>query len=976
MPTFAHDFGQIDVTPRTENLAEEQGAPAPYSFTRGDPIDSALRSPLERSMNADFSAVRLHTGIEAESVTTRVDSPAVSFGSDIFMSAVAAPRFGEVLVHELVHVAQRAGAGGRRVPSQLSSRLDSAEVEATSATQAILTGNETPSITPGVATAATAHRFGAGKYGHGGIETEAGTGQVELPPNDPRRLGVSQMYSGNFMRDLNQLNVPTVMNALSGIPKDPIQNPKGDKIGGRGAHDITTAVIQALALIDLGPEAAALVTGGEKDAAGKETPDRIGMYRPEEHIDNPMGMGGDTDTMVKNTDPNATDPDTKKKVEIGEPRPAKAVVDPQGGTTLDADRDAQLQGSAVQGTQVENPNLYKVSGAGLQSHIYNSVEATKKRWLNASQLGPTPEGRSEFGAGSHAVEDYFSHSNFVEVALNSYIDAALQSAGKGAGQSATQKSRLEFADEVKKRNIQNFKKPLMQDEYYVDSLYDAKAPQPKKPGKGGRARKPRQAVTTGSFGGLDTKVSISHILLPKMPVLQKALLGSIDSLFGIARAPGATGGWASLKKQLGEDPYNQAGAMILEGFSNAGMVAPVPDLELEYKTVPLIGVSIPSGVKHLTKSLALTDAIGTYAAFYSRAQEMIGIVEKYASYAQYLVPVPVAQIVKQINSIIDAGDQALRKAIKSQVTSGLVAILDSLSGRKPEEAAKQKEEREAQEKANGGKPRTDDEEFEAYLGDALQYFDEKVDKMEEDSALEQRLDHGDLSELSKAQVESRVGPVEITGTEKFFDPMTMKWKHRTKYKALNPLPPSHSEISKDHEPHDEHHKEGKDDQLHAHNETEHAKGSPFFGLARTLAVDSVKHCEAQLQEVWSKQMVWKDTSLFGDGKKFTYSDDSSADKGAGVHDAVLKEADTRAAAEKDLAKDEGRKRVDATTAPVANDPDVTRLLNLVDEFVSHPDDTQWWKPVFDRHLENADNREAVFDSIRRRNSTRTARQSE
>jgi hypothetical protein len=38
----------------------------------------------------------------------------------------------------------------------------------------------------------------------------------------------------------------------------------------------------------------------------------------------------------------------------------------------------------------------------------------------AVQLGPTPEGRRRFGQGLHVLEDYFAHSNFVELALRSH----------------------------------------------------------------------------------------------------------------------------------------------------------------------------------------------------------------------------------------------------------------------------------------------------------------------------------------------------------------------------------------------------------------------------------------------------------------------------------------------------------------------------------------------------------------------------
>ena len=41
--------------------------------------------------------------------------------------------------------------------------------------------------------------------------------------------------------------------------------------------------------------------------------------------------------------------------------------------------------------------------------------------MQAAQAGPNDHGRFHVGAGLHAIEDYFAHSNFIEVALNQYI---------------------------------------------------------------------------------------------------------------------------------------------------------------------------------------------------------------------------------------------------------------------------------------------------------------------------------------------------------------------------------------------------------------------------------------------------------------------------------------------------------------------------------------------------------------------------
>jgi hypothetical protein len=908
-----------------------------------------------------------------------VDAPAVTVGRNVFVEALSPAREATVLTHEAVHVAQQEGGPGPGGDFQLGSRSDPAEHEAERAASAIQRGApRAPAITRGLS-GGVARRFGAGKHGHGGIESDAAAaGTSPLTPDDQskRDQGVKQIYSGNFMRDMNQLNVPLVIGKLSGLPKD-VTSPKGAKIGAKGAHDITTAVIQALAILELGQEVAkSLVTGGEINPAGQQTPDRIGVYRPEEHIDNPMGMGAKTDTLVSNTDPSRKD-EHGTKVEVGAPRPAEPVVGP---TTcpVDKDRDAQLQGSAIKGTQVENAALYKVSGAGMQNHIYNSVEATKKRWVSAARLGPTPEGRSEFGAGLHAVEDYFSHSNFIEVSLNSYIAEALANKGTKKDNPTARK----FAETVVEKNkAASGGTGLTPQGYYVDTLFDAKV------GDAKDKRKKRQAITTGSFGGTDTKVSIAHILLPQLPKLQKAMLRSVDMLFGIAGAEGGDSGWAHLKEQLSSDDAGAAGARILEGFSSAGMVAPVPDIELEFKDFELdpvgsvsgifggdshsaaaVSVRVPVGIKHLSKTLPLTDAVATYGAIYRRAKEMVELVQQYQEYAKGLVPYPLDKLIERIKAEVTKIDQQIRKEVKSQVVGGLVAIVDAISGRSEAEKAKAKAEGKTPD------PTNPEAEFEKDLGDALEYLHEGVEAMEQTTSLEARLKSGDLSQLPKLEVESRVGPVEEVTEEIGKDPVTGQKRIRKYYRSKLPLPPSHSEISKDHEPHaeheetlDRHHDEGDKGGLE--------KGSPFFGLARSLAVEAVKHSKAQLQAVWARRPHVGDASLYGDGSHYEYKSAADPASSAKIHDDVLKEAAKRAEAEKKRAGREGTSFLGADPANpdavMLKDPEVAKLVSLVDQFISHPDDTSWWKPVTTAYI--ASDPDSVYESILRRNKVRGER---
>jgi hypothetical protein len=190
---------------------------------------------------------------------------------------------------------------------------------------------------------------------------------------------------------------------------------------------------------------------------------------------------------------------------------------------------------------------------------------------------------------------------------------------------------------------------------------------------------------------------------------------------------------------------------------------------------------------------------------------------------------------------------------------------------------------------------------------------------------------------------------------------------RTYYEAVNPLPPSHSEIAKDHGPHaevDHHHDNDNPD--HPGNEA----GSAFFSLAKPLAVEAVRHCDAQMQVVWNAK-GGGNTSLFGDGKNYEFQSGTGGDSKK-IHDGVLGEASANAKAESANAKAEGRHYIQTEQKDlIAKQPGVGDLLNLVDFFISHPDNSAWWKSIFDAEV--AKNPEAIFQSILRRNETRTKR---
>ena len=105
------------------------------------------------------------------------------------------------------------------------------------------------------------------------------------------------------------------------------------------------------------------------------TPERLGVYRPSQHIDNPR---------VENPEPrniHAIDSDFEPWIESGHP-------------WLEVDYDRSMK-----------------------RHIHRSVGVMQEELGAAMFEGNSADGRRYFGAGLHILEDYFAHSNFVELSL-------------------------------------------------------------------------------------------------------------------------------------------------------------------------------------------------------------------------------------------------------------------------------------------------------------------------------------------------------------------------------------------------------------------------------------------------------------------------------------------------------------------------------------------------------------------------------
>jgi hypothetical protein len=148
--------------------------------------------------------------------------------------------------------------------------------------------------------------------------------------------------------------------------------------------------------------------------------------------------------------------------------------------------------------------------------------------------------------------------------------------------------------------------------------------------------------------------------------------------------------------------------------------------------------------------------------------------------------------------------------------------------------------------------------------------------------------------------------------------------------------PSHSEINKDH------------------------PDSLFYGLHRALAVEADRHILQTMQEVWQGR-----GSLFGDGARYE-------SKTLVGHDLINGEARSqsdraRGVYRHDMPGSSFTQDAEANQATLRQNPAATKLLNLADLFISHPQDSSWWQGIFSSYIDS--HSDEVINHISQRNQT-------
>jgi hypothetical protein len=174
-------------------------------------------------------------------------------------------------------------------------------------------------------------------------------------------IDIDAVNFGNWLRDYSQVIDPKITRSPE-MPKD---------FPAVLSRQSWTDLIDVLAI----KKFYTLRTLPQNPNAVKVTMDKLGVYRPHEHIDNPMI-----------SDPPFNDPRVRDK--DFEPWVLK------GNELLETDRQTSMK-----------------------RYIGRSVEYMQREIATALKKGRSLDGFRHFGAALHVVEDLFAHSNFAELSL-------------------------------------------------------------------------------------------------------------------------------------------------------------------------------------------------------------------------------------------------------------------------------------------------------------------------------------------------------------------------------------------------------------------------------------------------------------------------------------------------------------------------------------------------------------------------------
>ena len=220
-----------------------------------------------------------------------------------------------------------------------------------------------------------------GSYGHQSIE------EVLVECGFRKDNDLHRIYFGNWLRDFSQFVDPAIVRpgdqqlaALQAKYKD-----KAPALDTNGmSRRAITSLVAILAWQEFSKENVPFSLYAKDLLMGPKGMDILGGYRPEEHIDNPLPAGA---------------PSTWEDASLIDPVFARPPT------------QQQLAINPITGLK-----NYIATHTLVQS-FPTAVEYMAGRFKKAMAAGYTTDGLRYFGEGLHVLEDYFSHSNFIEVSF-------------------------------------------------------------------------------------------------------------------------------------------------------------------------------------------------------------------------------------------------------------------------------------------------------------------------------------------------------------------------------------------------------------------------------------------------------------------------------------------------------------------------------------------------------------------------------
>lgn len=219
-----------------------------------------------------------------------------------------------------------------------------------------------------------AHAFGAGYVARGSSRqgTNYRHGDILMSVYFLQHVHstiVRQIYFGNWLRDFSQL---IDRKAIELVPEP-----------------ILRAVVAIFAHVQFG------YSTGEFEV----TPERLGCYRPEEHIDNPNGYEGAPTFPVSDSQGNIPGPTTN---DIESYKQLRLQVLPE---------ELEVQKTTAMKNYIRNQDFTGVNDT--------SLDYIEKQLVAAIACGRArdPEAYIHLGAALHTLEDFVAHSNWLELCL-------------------------------------------------------------------------------------------------------------------------------------------------------------------------------------------------------------------------------------------------------------------------------------------------------------------------------------------------------------------------------------------------------------------------------------------------------------------------------------------------------------------------------------------------------------------------------